>query len=309
MQEGTGGGQRNGGRRTEVSESTGSRDATPHGASASASGSGSSHSNGTSHADDSRDVVVPQRASRSSRDFSTGKKSPPRNGPKGATPKRGRWSQAEIARLKEYYGLRDLATIARDLNRPIPSVRRMAADVFRQERRTGPWSADEVQRLKRYLGRTDEATIALILARTEEEVRQRIAELDRVQTRARWTRPEVSEFKKIYGTRTDEDLARVFGRPVEAISQLASELKLAKDKGFLRKLNGASATKMPRWTDEELALLEELYPKLSNLEIATQLARSVKSVVSKAHNMGLRKDPARLREMGRENVSLRYRSS
>ena len=32
----------------------------------------------------------------------------------------------------------------------------------------------------------------------------------------------------------------------------------------------------------------------------------MKSVVSKAHNLGLKKDRERLREMGRENVRLRY---
>ena len=42
-------------------------------------------------------------------------------------------------------------------------------------------------------------------------------------------------------------------------------------------------------------------------DIALKLDRSVKSVVSKAHNLGLKKDPDRLREMGRENVSLRYK--
>ena len=54
-------------------------------------------------------------------------------------------------------------------------------------------------------------------------------------------------------------------------------------------------------------LLGDLYPRCSNLEIAQKLQRSVKSVVSKAHHLGLKKDPVRLQEMGRENVSLRYR--
>ena len=227
-------------------------------------------------------------------------------GQRTGAPRRGRWSQAEIARLREHYGLRDVATIARDLNRPVQSVKKMAAEVFRQERRTGTWSADEVQRLKRYLGRSSEAVIAQILGRTEEEVRQRIADLDRTLIATRWTREEVAEFKRIYGTRTDEDLARVFGRPVDLVEKLATKLKLAKDKGFLRKLNGASATKMPRWTEDELNLLKELYPAHSNLDIATKLERSVKSVVSKAHNLGLKKDKARLEEMGRQNVRLRY---
>ena len=63
---------------------------------------------------------------------------------------------------------------------------------------------------------------------------------------------------------------------------------------------------MPRWTEEELKTLRELYPRTANLEIAATLDRSVKSVVSQAHHMGLKKEMERLREMGRQNVSLRY---
>ena len=214
-------------------------------------------------------------------------------GQRTGAPRRGRWSQAEIARLREYYGLRDAATIARDLNRPVQSVRKVAAEIFKGNRRTGPWSA---------------AISAQILGRTEEEGRQRITDLDRMQVSGRWTRAEIAEFKRVYGTRTDEDLTRIFGRTHESVSRLAQKLKLAKDKGFLRKLNGAATTKMPRWTEAELARLKELYATHSNLDIAGALERSVKSVVSKAHNLGLKKDPGRLREMGRENVSLRYKA-
>jgi hypothetical protein len=65
---------------------------------------------------------------------------------------------------------------------------------------------------------------------------------------------------------------------------------------------------MPRWSNAELDLLRELYPRTSNLDIAQRLQRSVKSVVSKAHHMGLKKELERLQEMGRENVRLRYQS-
>jgi hypothetical protein len=63
---------------------------------------------------------------------------------------------------------------------------------------------------------------------------------------------------------------------------------------------------MPRWDSEAIEKLRQIYPTTPNLEIARQLQRSVKSVVSKAHNLGLKKEAERLREMGRENVSLRY---
>ncbi len=212
-------------------------------------------------------------------------------------------------KLRELYGLRDDAVIARSLNRPIYSVRKMALEVFQGERRTGPWSADEVQKLKRYLGKSSEEVIARILRRDLKEVHDRILALDQSLTDATWTRVEIAEFKRCYGTRTDEDLARVFGRPVELIRELATRLAMAKDKAFLRKLQGSAATRMPRWSEEELEQLKTMYPTASNLDIATKLNRSVKSVVSKAHNLRLKKDSDRLREMGRQNVSLRYKPS
>ena len=63
---------------------------------------------------------------------------------------------------------------------------------------------------------------------------------------------------------------------------------------------------MPRWKAEELAILRQDYAVESNLEIARRLGRSVKSVVSKAHHLALKKSDDRLREMGRENVKVRY---
>ncbi|TDJ66288.1 MAG: hypothetical protein E2O39_16725 [Planctomycetota bacterium] len=71
---------------------------------------------------------------------------------------------------------------------------------------------------------------------------------------------------------------------------------------------GASAgtpARKPRWQKDELAILRAMYPRASNIAIARELQRSVKSVVSKAHFLRLKKDPARLSEMGRQNVSLR----
>jgi DNA-binding CsgD family transcriptional regulator len=225
---------------------------------------------------------------------------------RGGAPRRGRWSASEIARLKELYGLRDEKAIARELNRPVGSVRRMAEQIFQLATRTGPWTAREVQELKRYLGGTTPETIARILGRTPEEVLQQVEELRRVQHAGRWTPEEVIEFKRLYGTRTDEDLAVVFGRSIDAVKRLGARYCLAKDKAFVRRLTGSSATRMPRWADAEIEQLKQLYPHEANLDIAQKLNRSVKSVVSKAHNLGLKKEAERLKEMGRENVSMRY---
>lgn len=228
---------------------------------------------------------------------------------RSTAPRRGRWSQSEVARLRELYGLREERAIARELNRPVASVRKMAEQIFRSAPRTGPWTAKEVVDLKKYLGGTTNDVIARILGRPVDEVAQQIGELRRFQQTGRWTQEEIAEFKRLYGTRTDEDLAVIFGRTIESVKRLGARYCLAKDKAFVRKLTGSSATRMPRWSTSEIEALMEMYSTAANLDIAARLNRSVKSVVSKAHNLGLKKEADRLREMGRENVGMRYKKN
>jgi hypothetical protein len=183
----------------------------------------------------------------------------------------------------------------------------MAEKLFPLGAKSGPWTAREALELKRYLGATSPEVIARILGRSVQEINARIMELGRVKRGGAWSREDIAEFKRVYGTRTDDDLTRIFGRTLEEIRRLAKEHALSKDKAFIRKLDGESATRMPRWKPEELDLLKRDYPVQANLEIARKLGRSVKSVVSKAHHLGLKKSSERLRRMGRENVSLRYK--
>jgi hypothetical protein len=223
-------------------------------------------------------------------------------------PRRGRWSQAEIARLKDLYGRKPLGQISKELNRPTASIERMAESLFPPGDRDGPWDDAEADRLKRYLGVCDVDTIARIFARTTESVEAHLEALDRNQVERPWSQEELSDLKRLHGTRTDRDIARVFQRPVSSVSAKAAELCLAKDKAFVRKTadQHAAPTRMPRWSADEIETLRGLYAQNSNLDIAQKLARSVKSVVSKAHSLGLRKDHSRLVEMGIKNVSLRY---
>ncbi len=222
--------------------------------------------------------------------------------------RKGRWTRAELDRLRDSYGLRPDEVIARELGRSPQSVRKMAEVVFESARNAGPWTAGEIQQLKRYLGATTPQTIARILGRDPAQVEEQIFELGRIQQNTRWTREENSELRRLYGTRSDADLAVIFSRSLEQIERQARKLCLAKDKAFVRRVAGEGATRMPRWSEQELAQLSELYPRTSNLDIAQRLGRSVKSVVSKAHHMGLKKELERLQEMGRENVRLRYQS-
>jgi hypothetical protein len=64
---------------------------------------------------------------------------------------------------------------------------------------------------------------------------------------------------------------------------------------------------MPRWTPPEVERLRAIYPDRDNLAVAQALGRTVTSVANKANQLGLRKSPLLLADIGRANVSLRYR--
>jgi len=64
----------------------------------------------------------------------------------------------------------------------------------------------------------------------------------------------------------------------------------------------------PRWTQEEIMILKRLYRTRSNAQIAEVLGRKVSSIVFKGHRLGLAKGVRRLKEMGRENINLRWRA-
>lgn len=110
----------------------------------------------------------------------------------------------------------------------------------------------------------------------------------------------VNKLKERYGTTDDATLAKELGISVAEIEFLATQLALGKDKRHFKN------QRMPRWTASELDKLRDLYPSTPNVEIARQLGRTTKSVVSKAHKLGLKKTAERLEEMGRQNVKERW---
>ena len=106
-------------------------------------------------------------------------------------------------------------------------------------------------------------------------------------------------FKLAYGTMKDSNLAKKFGISSKEVERLAVLFCLGKDKKVF--LDGT----MPRWTDEEVIVLRKLYPHQSTVEVATQMGRTVKSIVAKAYNLGMHKTTSRLSSMGKENRKLR----
>lgn len=216
-------------------------------------------------------------------------------------------SDEQRAHLRAWFGLKDDLFLARELGCDVGELKAAAWELFDEPARDGAWSDEETDELRKFLGAVDLDLIARMLGRSRVDLDSRLVELAASLGGEPLSADEIVAFKRLYGTRSDEDLALVFGRELTLVQEMAKELCLSKDKVFLRRASGgAHKTRMPRWSSGELQQLAEMYPTCSNLDIAQALGRSVKSVVSKAHNLGLKKDKARLQQMGRQNVRMRY---
>jgi hypothetical protein len=110
---------------------------------------------------------------------------------------------------------------------------------------------------------------------------------------------QIKQFRLLYSRRTNRELALYFKCTPSEIEDLAHRLALGKCKHTFKGLA------MRRWTKEESDRLTELYPDMSNLDIARRLGRSEKAVVSRACKLGLQKSMDRRIAMGFENLGMR----
>ncbi|PIE24182.1 MAG: hypothetical protein CSA62_05090 [Planctomycetota bacterium] len=242
--------------------------------------------------------------------------------------KRGNWSVEELMKLRDQYGRRPLPQLARELRRTEETVRLRAEQMFQQEwcpseedpetfeGRPGPLEDKEREQLRFMVGIADLETMQLVLGRQGAEIERVLLEWSR-QKSEQWSEAQIEFLKLAYGTRPDWALSMVLGHEIEAIQAQARELCLGKDRSvvsvelpILEKhvvIQPQAPVRMPRWTTEEVDELIRVFPERPNLDIARSLGRSVKSVVAKANELGLRKSKERLREMGRENVMIRHK--
>jgi len=222
--------------------------------------------------------------------------------------KRGNWSTHELERLRSLYPKSKEEHVARLLRRSVSSVSRKAREIFSAPQVARPWTAGDDLRLREGYGVLALGPLCLVLGRPLPDVESRVAVFrERVGTGA-WSRTEIGLLKRIYGSRSDMDLVVCLSRGLEDIRRVAQDLRLSKDKGFLARSEQPRQS-MPRWGDDDIAQLREDYARVSNLDLARRLNRSVASVANKANQLGLKKAPEVLREMGRQNVATRYSGS
>jgi hypothetical protein len=220
--------------------------------------------------------------------------------------RRGRYAAWEDARITEEFARTRLEQLADKIGREPEKVEARAALLFQGPERAGPWTQEEDALLRECVGVGALPHVAVRLRRSTWDVQERLRGLlSEAQRSEPLTHAERQVLKRVYGSRKLDELRVIFGRRGEVIESTAAQMYLAKDKAFVRSIGGSS--RMPRWSDEEETLLRKCYAQSSNVELASLLGRSVKSIIAKASSMGLKKGPERLRAMGQENIRLRYR--
>ncbi len=228
--------------------------------------------------------------------------------------RRGNWAVQELERLRQLLPRRGVEQTSSLLRRSEASVLRKAMELLRVPARRGDWTESDDIRLRDSWGAVDPRLLGPMLGRPVAEVKRRSAQLrDRLHS-GRWTRAEIHLLKDLYGTRRDQDLVICLLRPQSDLTAMARRLCLAKDKRFAASVardGGVAAAAavrppMPRWTAAQIERLEALYADHDNLTVAREIGRSVTSVANKANQMGLKKSPRLLTEIGRSNVAMRY---
>lgn len=229
--------------------------------------------------------------------------------------KRGNWSVEELTKLRASFGRRPISQLVRELKRSEETILHRAQKMFAGDKKSGPWTQEDLDSLREMVGCSELETMALVLGRSKQSVLAKLRALSKEKQKGRFTEDEILFLKTFGPSRPDWALAIAMGRDVAVLRRKAKALGLGKDKRLeevpipemepIVRLAPQPRPKMPRWSVEDCQILRERYPNVSNLQIAKALNRSVSSIVAKANELRLKKDPLRLEEMGRENAARR----
>ena len=169
-----------------------------------------------------------------------------------------------------------------------------------------------------------------MLGRQISQIQARIEDYRSRLLTGSWQPEELRLLAKLYASRANVDLEITLLRPQTQIATTAKCMGLKKQRSpaadrnaslNLRDINqnnrsqqGKSTrrkrstrdAKMPRWTEDEVQRLIEVYGNLDNQAISRELGRSITSIANKAWQLGISKSIEQLAKVGRSNVNRRH---
>ena len=95
-----------------------------------------------------------------------------------------------------------------------------------------------------------------------------------------WSKHEFERLRKLYPNTSTQDLTQQINRPYHAINKMASRIGIKKKVRIIKKT---------QWPEEQIKILQKIYPTTETWRIANQLDRPVSAVRRKAKEMGLKR--------------------
>lgn len=216
-----------------------------------------------------------------------------------------RWGREKDGVLRSSYGVVSTQSLARRFRLSVAAIERRALQLFPvvdepEVPEVVDWTAERQARLCAMLGRVPLPLAARLLGVSRRALGARLVRL-RTQPRREgpWSSAEIRTLRLLYSSREDGALALGLCRDVRQVRAMATTLALKKDKGFAKRRAPDLTTRMPPWTDGEVAYLQTKFPVESSRAIALRLGRSEKAVASKARHLGLSKSTERRRAAAR----------
>jgi len=204
-----------------------------------------------------------------------------------------KWSARELALLKKLYPhCKRTLDVARQLGRPLTTVRQKAYDLGIKTEKYRPWSADELELLRELYQVKGLKELAEQLGRSPGAVEGRAYVMGLLkESRHRvWSNEENKLLKKMFPKNTMRAIVDKLGRPFYSVEKRARELGLRKRPSYHH---------CPRWSAKEIQLLKKLYPHRNSQEVADKIGRSVGMVRARACKLGLKKSKKFLKSLGR----------
>lgn len=199
----------------------------------------------------------------------------------GLNSKTFRWSDADVALLKEKY---ENGMYIKDIQEnyfpqlTISQITSKASVLHLKHKLSCAWTADEDEILKiKFADYTNDELHELFLPnKTARAIEGRARKLSLNKSQIIWTSEEDDLLKQIYGTVKNNDLTNYFSKSYNSILNRAGELNLKQDY-------------IP-WTDEENSYLHKYYSQNISLEeIHNKYIpnRTISEIIGKANSIGL----------------------
>lgn len=201
---------------------------------------------------------------------------------------RNRWTDKEIALLKELYPVKRRAEIAQQLGRSRRGIDKMVTTLKLPHLMSPPspsrknsWPVADDAFLAEYITKWPIEKIAEKLGRTPTIVQRRawkkhfLRNPEQPRTKQRpWTRQEILQLQHLLPTCSNKEIAEMLGRPLESILGKKKRMKIKRP---------------PPWTEKNIAILKKYFPFETNAKVGERLGKDPGLVRLKAIALGLRK--------------------